>query len=80
MTAREAIAAAEAAIKAKAEEAQQTEEPVEEAPVENVEPSAPEDFIPEDQFSNVPQQEESEGKEELLARLQEKVTCPYTIR
>ena len=57
----EAIAAAEAAIKAKAEEAQQTEEPVEEAPVGNVEPSAPEDFIPEDQFSNVPQQEESEG-------------------
>ena len=71
----EAIAAAEAAIKAKAEEAQQVEEPVEEAPVENVEPSAPEDFIPEDQFSNVPQQEESEGKEELLARLQEKVNA-----
>ena len=71
----EAIAAAEAAIKAKAEEAQQPEEPVEEAPVENVEPSAPEDFIPEDQFSNVPQQEESEGKEELLARLQEKVNA-----
>ena len=71
----EAIAAAEAAIKAKAEEAHQTEEPVEEAPVENVEPSAPEDFIPEDQFSNVPQQEESEGKEELLARLQEKVNA-----
>ncbi len=71
----EAIAAAEAAIKAKAEEAQQTKEPVEEAPIENVEPSAPEDFIPEDQFSNVPQQEESEGKEELLARLQEKVNA-----
>ena len=71
----EAIAAAEAAIKAKAEEAQQTKEPVEEAPTENVEPSAPEDFIPEDQFSNVPQQEESEGKEELLARLQEKVNA-----
>ena len=71
----EAIAAAEAAIKAKAEEAQQPEEPLEEAPVENVEPSAPEDFIPEDQFSNVPQQEESEGKEELLARLQEKVNA-----
>ena len=71
----EAIAAAEAAIKAKAEEAQQVEEPVEEAPIENVEPSAPEDFIPEDQFSNVPQQEESEGKEELLARLQEKVNA-----
>ena len=71
----EAIAAAEAAIKAKAEEAQQVEEPVEEAPEENVEPSAPEDFIPEDQFSNVPQQEESEGKEELLARLQEKVNA-----
>ena len=71
----EAIAAAEAAIKAKAEEAQRTEEPVEEAPVENVEPSAPEDFIPEDQFSNVPQQEEGEGKEELLARLQEKVNA-----
>ena len=71
----EAIAAAEAAIKAKAEEVQKTEEPVEEAPVENVEPSAPEDFIPEDQFSNVPPQEESEGKEELLARLQEKVNA-----
>ena len=71
----EAIAAAEAAIKAKAEEAQQSEEPIEEAPIENVEPSAPEDFIPEDQFSNVPQQEESEGKEELLARLQEKVNA-----
>jgi len=71
----EAIAAAEAAIKAKAEEAQQTKEPVEEAPIENVKPSAPEDFIPEDQFSNVPQQEESEGKEELLARLQEKVNA-----
>ena len=71
----EAIAAAEAAIKAKAEEPQQTKEPVEEAPVENIEPSAPEDFIPEDQFSNVPQQEESEGKEELLARLQEKVNA-----
>ena len=71
----EAIAAAEAAIKAKAEEAQQTKEPVEEAPIENVEPSAPEDFIPEDQFSNVPPQEESEGKEELLARLQEKVNA-----
>ena len=71
----EAIAAAEAAIKAKAEEAQQTKEPVEEAPIENVKPSTPEDFIPEDQFSNVPQQEESEGKEELLARLQEKVNA-----
>ena len=71
----EAIAAAEAAIKAKAEEAQQVEEPVEEAPVENIEPSAPEDFIPEDQFSNVQPQEESEGKEELLARLQEKVNA-----
>ena len=71
----EAIAAAEAAIKAKAEEPQQTKEPVEEAPIENVEPSAPEDFIPEDQFSNAPQQEESEDKEELLARLQEKVNA-----
>ena len=71
----EAIAAAEAAIKAKAEEPQQTKEPVEESPIENVEPAAPEDFIPEDQFSNVPQQEESEGKEELLARLQEKVNA-----
>ncbi len=42
----------EAAIKAKAEEAQQTKDPVEEAPTENVKPSAPEDVIPEDQFSN----------------------------
>ena len=71
----EAIAAAEAAIKAKTEEAQKAEEPVEEAPIENIEPSAPEGFIPEDQFSNVQPQEESEGKEELLARLQEKVNA-----
>ena len=71
----EAIAAAEAALKAKEEEAQQVKKTVEETPVENVEPSAPEDFIPEDQFSNVPTQDEGEGKEELLARLQEKVNA-----
>lgn len=71
----EAIAAAEAAIKAKVEETQQAEDSVDEVPVENIEPSAPEEFIPEDQFSNASQQEESEGKEELLARLQEKVNA-----
>ncbi|MEZ7695170.1 transcription termination factor Rho [Prevotella jejuni] len=67
----EAIAAAEAALKAKSEETPQVEEEQE----EKAEPSVPEDFIPEDQFSNTPSQEENEGKEELLARLQEKVNA-----
>ncbi|PTL30533.1 transcription termination factor Rho [Prevotella sp. oral taxon 313] len=71
----EAIAAAEAALKAKSEETPQVEEPVEEEQEEKAEPSVPEDFIPEDQFSNTPSQEENEGKEELLARLQEKVNA-----
>ena len=71
----EAIAAAEAALKAKSEEAPQVEEPAEEVQEEKAEPSVPEDFIPEDQFSNTPSQEENEGKEELLARLQEKVNA-----
>ena len=71
----EAIAAAEAALKAKSEETPLVEEPAEEVPEKNTEPSVPEDFIPEDQFSNTPSQEENEGKEELLARLQEKVNA-----
>ena len=71
----EAIAAAEAALKAKSEETPQIEEPAEEMQEEKAEPSVPEDFIPEDQFSNTPSQEENEGKEELLARLQEKVNA-----
>ena len=71
----EAIAAAEAALKAKSEEAPQVEEPAEEVQEEKAEPSVPEDFIPEDQFSNTPSQEENEGKEALLARLQEKVNA-----
>ncbi len=70
----EAIAAAEAAIKAKAEQ-QQQEEVKEEEGAEADMPSVPEDFIPEDQFSNVQAQEETEDKEELLARLQEKVNA-----
>ena len=71
----EAIAAAEAALKAKSEETPQVEEPAEEVQEEKAEPSVPGDFIPEDQFSNTPSQEENEGKEELLARLQEKVNA-----
>ena len=71
----EAIAAAEAALKAKSEETPQVEEPAEEVQEEKAEPSVPEDFIPEDQFSHTPSQEENEGKEELLARLQEKVNA-----
>ena len=71
----EAIAAAEAALKAKSEETPQVEEPAEEVQEEKAEPSVPEDFIPEDQFSNTSSQEENEGKEELLARLQEKVNA-----
>ena len=71
----EAIAAAEAALKAKSEKTPQVEEPAEEVQEEKAELSVPEDFIPEDQFSNTPSQEENEGKEELLARLQEKVNA-----
>ena len=71
----EAIAAAEAALKAKSEKTPQVEAPAEEVQEEKAEPSVPEDFIPEDQFSNTPSQEENEGKEELLARLQEKVNA-----
>ena len=71
----EAIAAAEAALKAKSEKTPQVEEPAEKVQEEEAEPSVPEDFIPEDQFSNTPSQEENEGKEELLARLQEKVNA-----
>lgn len=71
----EAIAAAEAAIKAKAEQDKKTE-PEEEArqdkPADN---PVPEDFIPEDQFSDDRPQDGTEGKEDLLARLQEKVNA-----
>ena len=74
----EAIAAAEAALKAKEEakkmEAKSQEEtkPV----VEETIPEAMEDnFIPEDHFSSMPVKEDAENKEELLARLQEKVNA-----
>ena len=71
----EAIAAAEAAIKAKEAEQKNTEKMKEEEKEEKLEPSTSEDFIPEDQFSNVTPQDEGEDKEELLARLQEKVNA-----
>ena len=74
----EAIAAAEAALKAKEEakkmEAKSQEEP--EPVVEETIPEAMEDnFIPEDHFSSMPVKEDAENKEELLARLQEKVNA-----
>ncbi len=74
----EAIAAAEAALKAKEEakkmeaKSQEETEPV----VEETIPEAMEDnFIPEDHFSSIPVKEDAENKEELLARLQEKVNA-----
>ena len=74
----EAIAAAEAALKAKEEakkmeaKSQEETEPV----VEETIPEAMEDnFIPEDHFSSMPVKEDAENKEELLARLQEKVNA-----
>ena len=74
----EAIAAAEAALKAKEEakkmeaKSQEETEPV----VEETIPEAMEDnFIPEDHFSSIPVKEDTENKEELLARLQEKVNA-----
>ena len=74
----EAIAAAEAALKAKEEakkmevRSQEETEPV----VEETIPEAMEDnFIPEDHFSSMPVKEDAENKEELLARLQEKVNA-----
>ena len=74
----EAIAAAEAAHKAK-EEAKKMETKSQEETkpiVEETIPEAMEDnFIPEDHFSSMPVKEDAENKEELLARLQEKVNA-----
>ena len=74
----EAIAAAEAALKAK-EEAKKMEAKSQEETkpiVEETIPEAMEDnFIPEDHFSSIPVKEDAENKEELLARLQEKVNA-----
>ena len=74
----EAIAAAEAALKAK-EEAKKMETKSQEETkpiVEETIPEAMEDnFIPEDHFSSIPVKEDTENKEELLARLQEKVNA-----
>ena len=74
----EAIAAAEAALKAK-EEAKKMETKSQEETkpiVEETIPEAMEDnFIPEDHFSSIPVKEDAENKEELLARLQEKVNA-----
>ncbi len=74
----EAIAAAEAALKAK-EEAKKMETKSQEETkpiVEETIPGAMEDnFIPEDHFSSIPVKEDAENKEELLARLQEKVNA-----
>ncbi len=74
----EAIAAAEAALKAK-EEAKKMETKSQEETkpiVEETIPEAMEDnFIPEDHFASIPVKEDAENKEELLARLQEKVNA-----
>ena len=74
----EAIAAAEAALKAK-EEAKKMETKSQEETkpiVEETIPEAMEDnFIPEDHFASMPVKEDAENKEELLARLQEKVNA-----
>ena len=74
----EAIAAAEAALKAK-EEAKKMETKSQEETkpiVEETIPEAMEDnFIPEDHFSSMPVKEDAENKEDLLARLQEKVNA-----
>ena len=74
----EAIAAAEAALKAK-EEAKKMETKSQEETkpiVEETIPEAMEDnFIPEDHFASIPVKEDTENKEELLARLQEKVNA-----
>ena len=71
----EAIAAAEAAIKAKSEEVEKVEATEKELSEEKAEQPISDDFIPEDQFSNLSSEDENEGKEELLARLQEKVNA-----
>ena len=74
----EAIAAAEAALKAK-EEAKKMETKSQEETKSIVEETIPEamedNFIPEDHFSSMPVKEDAENKEELLARLQEKVNA-----
>ena len=74
----EAIAAAEAALKAK-EEAKKMETKSQEETkpiVEETIPEAMEDnFIPEDHFASMPVKDDAENKEELLARLQEKVNA-----
>ena len=74
----EAIAAVEAALKAK-EEAKKMETKSQEETkpiVEETIPEAMEDnFIPEDHFASMPVKEDAENKEELLARLQEKVNA-----
>ena len=74
----EAIAAAEAALKAK-EEAKKMETKSQEETkpiVEETIPEAMEDnFIPEDHCASMPVKEDAENKEELLARLQEKVNA-----
>ena len=76
----EAIAAAEAALKAKQEQEAKAQESndqeIDKSLVENTTTNTmDEDFIPEDHFSDSPAQEDTENKEELLARLQEKVNA-----
>ena len=76
----EAIAAAEAALKAKQEQEAKAQESndqeIDKALVEDTTTNTmDEDFIPEDHFSDIPAQEDTENKEELLARLQEKVNA-----
>ncbi len=76
----EAIAAAEAALKAKQEQEAKAQESndqeIDKSLVEDTTTNTmDEDFIPEDHFSDSPAQEDTENKEELLARLQEKVNA-----
>lgn len=76
----EAIAAAEAALKAKQEQEVKAQESndqeIDKSIVENTTTNTmDEDFIPEDHFSDSPAQEDTESKGELLARLQEKVNA-----
>lgn len=76
----EAIAAAEAALKAKQEQEAKAQvsndQEIDKSLVEDTTTNTmDEDFIPEDHFSDSPAQEDTENKEELLARLQEKVNA-----
>lgn len=76
----EAIAAAEAALKAKQEQEVKAQESndqeIDKSLVEDTTTNTmDEDFIPEDHFSDSPAQEDTESKGELLARLQEKVNA-----